>query len=406
MLPPMAPRVRLFGLHLLADHFPSLHGLRALAVVSVLQIHVTISLGAVGLIHDEAFYRRSASVWFGMDLFFILSGFLMGSLLLPADDARQGEGSRPVGDVTPGSRRAGARIGRFYLRRAFRIIPLYYVVLTTLALAFPLSAEQRAGLPFEYAYLINYHTFSAPTLMPWAWSLAVEEHFYLAIPLVAALLAFVPRTTWRIGALAALWLAGLGVRYAVFASRPTWTPPEMVADLYTRTHTRFDVLIAGVLLAHVQRAHGAQLRVILRRRPLLLAFAVVPAICCWALLGPLAGRYDLSTIFAWGTVTSVMYFCLLLILLNTESRITRWLSSRWFLRFATLGYGVYLVHPPVIGLVVVPFAAFMVLALHLPLAVVWVCSLVLLLVVATAVAYVLHLVVEKPALWLRDHVAG
>lgn len=270
----MASPTRRLGLHLLANQFPPLHGLRALAVVSVLQIHVTVSLDAIGLLSDETFFLRSTSVWFGMDLFFILSGFLIGT------------------------------------------------------------------------------------------------------------------------------------RAAVFAMRPTpWTPAEMFDELYLRTHTRFDILVAGVLLAYVQRTYGATLREALRPRRIQLALALVPALCCGALLGPLAHRHDVSRLFAWGTVTSVMYFSLILLVLNTESVITRWLSSRSFLWFATLGYGVYLVHPPVISTVVAPIAAMMVVVFHLPALVVWATSLALLLVVATGVAYILHILVEKPALWLRDKVA-
>jgi peptidoglycan/LPS O-acetylase OafA/YrhL len=97
-----------------------------------------------------------------------------------------------------------------------------------------------------------------------------------------------------------------------------------------------------------------------------------------------------------------MYFTLVLLLLNTETPLTRWLSSRYFLRFATLGYGIYLVHPLLIAHVIVPAAYFMTVRFQLPIAVIWPCALVLLLVVATLVSYVLHIAVEKPALWLRD----
>jgi peptidoglycan/LPS O-acetylase OafA/YrhL len=218
------------------------------------------------------------------------------------------------------------------------------------------------------------------------------------------------------------------VRYAVFAARPTpWTANEMTAAMYLPTHTRFDTLVAGVLLASVQHYHGAGLAAALRRRPALrVALGAVPALCCWLLLGPLpwpadatgatdalsvrwiaglAGRHDLSTVFAWGTVTSVGYFALILLLLNTEGALTRFLSSQWFRRFATLGYGVYLVHPTLIAKVVLPVEAVMLLRWRWPLGEVWLSGLALLLVVATAVAYGLHLLVEKPALWLRDKLA-
>jgi peptidoglycan/LPS O-acetylase OafA/YrhL len=179
----------------------------------------------------------------------------------------------------------------------------------------------------------------------------------------------------------------------------------MTFGIYVRTHTRFDVLVAGVLLAYVQRDHGPLLREVLAHPSRKIALAAVPVLSCAALLGPLARRHDVLTVFAWGTVTSVMYFALVLLLLNTESPVTRLFSSRWFLRFATLGYGVYLVHPPLMAGVVAPTARIMLRRWHLPMGAVWTSSLVLLFVMATAVAYGLHLVVEKPALWLRDLVA-
>jgi peptidoglycan/LPS O-acetylase OafA/YrhL len=378
----------LVGLHLLADHFPPLHGLRALAIVSVLQLHVSIKLAQAGLMFSPTFYAWSGSVWFGMDLFFILSGFLIGTLLLPAADGR-----------------ARGSILRFYVRRAFRIVPLYYVVLTALALFQPLKPGQREGLIFEYAYLTNYPFFTEWPVMPWAWSLAVEEHFYLAVPVVAGLLALMPRNAWRMSALVGLWLLGFGARYATFAAHPgPWNPDVLFLTLYLRTHCRFDILVAGMLLAYVQRYHGPRLREALRRPGVALVFTAVPILSCAALLGPLAAPPGLRSVFAWGTVTSVMYFSLILLLLNTNSVVTRCLSSRWFLRFATLGYGVYLVHLPLIAHVVVP--AMRVMRGHLPIEAMWPLSLALLLVLATAVAYLLHLAVEKPALWVRDRLTG
>jgi peptidoglycan/LPS O-acetylase OafA/YrhL len=303
-------------------------------------------------------------------------------------------------------RPARAGIGRFYVRRAFRIVPLYYVVLTALALSRSLSPEERGALVYEYLYLTNYGPFVRPPVMPWAWSLCVEEHFYLVVPLLALALGRIGRPSLRIGALAALWLAGLAVRYAVFAARTTpWTANDMTFAIYIRTHTRFDVLVAGVLLAYVQRSYGPRIRAALAARWRRIALGSIAVVSAAALVGPLARRQDVATVFAWGTVTSVMYVALVLLLINTESALTRFLSSRWFLRFATLGYGIYLVHPPIITRVVLPVALVLLEDLELPLGVAWAAGLGLLLVVATAVAYGLHLVVEKPALWLRDRVA-
>ena len=73
----------LFALELLDNRYPSLHGLRVLAIVSVVQFHVTwIFAGEQGIRLDRDFTASSLTVFFGMDLFFILSGFLIGSILL------------------------------------------------------------------------------------------------------------------------------------------------------------------------------------------------------------------------------------------------------------------------------------------------------------------------------------
>ena len=172
-------------LHPLANHFPPLHGLRALAIVSVLQFHLTMTFRAGGLLaEDHPLSIGSLRIWFGMDLFFVLSGFLIGTLLAPGTNAA------PRGGML-----------RFYARRTIRIVPLYWVVLTALVLLLPPMPALRANLVYEYAYLSNY---IRPCFIPWGWSLCVEEHFYLVVPLLAAALSRLPRPSWRIAVLLAL----------------------------------------------------------------------------------------------------------------------------------------------------------------------------------------------------------
>jgi peptidoglycan/LPS O-acetylase OafA/YrhL len=124
---------RLLSLDLLDDRYPALHGVRVLAIVSVVQYHVTTILTyEARLPIDVSYGTLSMSVFFGMDLFFVLSGFLIGSILLRSLDT--------TGLV---------HVGRFWLRRAFRILPLYYVVLAVLALTLDLTASQKQHLPWE-----------------------------------------------------------------------------------------------------------------------------------------------------------------------------------------------------------------------------------------------------------------
>jgi peptidoglycan/LPS O-acetylase OafA/YrhL len=119
-----------FALDLLDNRHASLHGLRVLAIVSVLQFHVTaIYTQEAGIKVDPRWAESSMTIFFGMDLFFFLSGFLIGAILLRSIELEKKQNVR-----------------RFYLRRVFRTFPSYYVVLTFLALAFSLTATQHKNL--------------------------------------------------------------------------------------------------------------------------------------------------------------------------------------------------------------------------------------------------------------------
>src|SRR4029079_8189511 len=106
------------ALELLDNRYPPLHGLRVLAIVSVIQFHVTwIFSREQGIRVDGDASAASLSIFFGMDLFFILSGFLIGSILIRSIE-------------TDGTQ----NLRRFYLRRISRTFPSYYVVLTFLVI--------------------------------------------------------------------------------------------------------------------------------------------------------------------------------------------------------------------------------------------------------------------------------
>ncbi len=383
-----------FRLSLLSNQYPALHGLRAVAILSVLQFHLTTVLMVERFPLAPTFVRWSLGVWFGMDLFFLMSGFLIGSLILHALD-------RPERKV----------VGRFYARRSFRTVPLYYVVLTGLAVLFSTTRTQRAELPYEYAYATNYHHFREVPVLGWGWSLCVEEHFYLAVPLLMLGLAKVRSHAGRLALIGAAWASGLLVRVLLFAFDGPWTGDRMFIEMYLPTHTRFDILVAGIFLAYVQH-HFRERVVALLKKPALrlacravvvagIALLFLPAMWPTMPNGALL-RYDL---FAWGTVTSVTYVALLLVLLNTTGWAPRLLGHRVFLRFATLGYGIYLVHVPLCASLVAPLAT----RLHRDGATnaagIWGISFAALVVSSVVAAYVLHVVVEKPFLALRDRVA-
>lgn len=170
--------------------------------------------------------------WIGVDLFFVLSGFLVGGLLFKE--------FRATGTIRP---------ARFLARRAFKILPLLWVALASLALLFHAFG---APLAFRgFAPDVFFYSDYAPGMLGVGWSLSVEEHFYLLLPPVLLILAAGGRKSGRpFQALPAVVLGTaivtLFLRNLAFDSQESYS----FFRQYTPTHLRLDALFTGVLLAY------------------------------------------------------------------------------------------------------------------------------------------------------------
>jgi peptidoglycan/LPS O-acetylase OafA/YrhL len=207
--------------------FSSLDGLRAVSILAVLWHHADIP----SWVH--AAIPGSGYGFLGVDLFFVISGFLIVTLLLREREAR--------GRIS---------LSHFYLRRALRIFPLYYGLLACAAILYfvlrPHGAGApafRADLPYLLLYLTNWHT---PTgLFAITWSLSAEEQFYLLWPPIER---FVPRFALFVLAclivLSQLFHFGL---FNTFLEQGLGFPEGKPAML---RETTFTPICLGVLLAH------------------------------------------------------------------------------------------------------------------------------------------------------------
>ncbi len=334
---------------------------RGLAIVLALGWHFSGEQSGNALL-DALTWPGRMFGWAGVDLFFVLSGFLLGRLVL-TEQARTG--------------RFDGR--RFTIRRLLKLWPVLYVFLAVQALFGP---EPWTSYLWQNAlHVQNY----AGTSLTHLWSLAVEEHFYLAL---AVLFPFVARRRGSPRMLAAILV---GILVAALALR-IWGAMNGLSDvrLQWRTHFRVDSIAAGVLLALVSVHWPESFERLRSRRRLLLGVLAV-------------GTVHLVTVGKLGAVGSTIGFTVayltaaaLLLLLYRAAWIPR---ARWLtVPMAGLGrysYGIYIWHV---------FAAAVVLDL-LPG---WdpesatAGAQVVKYAAAITVGVVATVVVEKPVIRLRD----
>jgi peptidoglycan/LPS O-acetylase OafA/YrhL len=370
---------RFLELDLLDNRYPALHGMRVLGILSVVQWHATQIFKIYNkLPMSQSAAATSMSVFFGMDMFFVLSGFLIGSILLRSIDS---SGSQHV--------------RRFYLRRIFRTFPSYYIVLTFLTVTTALTLNQRHNLPFEYTYLTNYMSnHRDDVVMPWGWSLALEEQFYLAVPFLFFTLQRIEGDAGRLGLLVALWSSTFFTRLVLYLHPFGIGSGTEFVDMYIRTHTRCDTLVAGIILAYVHYRWHASIARWLESPRARVTLALPSLACLWILMHPSVfgeKAVRIVQVFSWGTLTSIMYFgWVLLILHGGDGWVRRALSAPVFRRIATLGYGVYLVHIPLCYALVTPRARALIEEGGWSMAAVWPLSVAALMLASLVLSYVLH----------------
>jgi peptidoglycan/LPS O-acetylase OafA/YrhL len=227
----------------LRRHQPVLDGVRGLAILLVLLLHFVGQTTATNA-YEAAANRILSFGFLGVDLFFVLSGFLITGILY---DARNGNGY----------------FRRFYMRRALRIFPLYYAVLAAWFFVLPAlpgfsgpemqrlhGAQAWAWLYGVNVYVATHGGWGSLSYLEHFWSLAVEEHFYLLWPLVVWGLGHRPRVLMR----TALAVAGVSFAARSAASLAGVSP----AATTVLTPFQLDALCLGGFLAVWLRQPGGE----------------------------------------------------------------------------------------------------------------------------------------------------
>jgi peptidoglycan/LPS O-acetylase OafA/YrhL len=305
--------------------FAVLDGLRGLAILMVLFVHFIGDLAPHTAVERALVKLANYGIW-GVDLFFVLSGFLITGILY------DGRGLPHY-------------FRNFYVRRTLRILPLYYGVLALLFVVLPLApvaypaslAESARHQAWLWTYTSNiYLAMARAWALPYVshvWSLAVEEHFYLIWPVVVLASS---RTTLLVvcGASAAF---ALGLRSALaFAGAGD-------VALVALTPCRLDALCIGAFLAIAVRAAGME-RVARLARPWLLLFpALVFGASAWNAAG---GPLPEVVLPVRGTLVALSFGALLVACLvaPAESLLGRAFGAPPLRFVGKYSYGLYVFH--------------------------------------------------------------
>lgn len=249
-----------------ARRLPGLDVIRVAAILLVLGRHLPMRPATVTTTTEWFLERWFQGGWVGVDLFFVLSGFLVAGLLFAELKA--------TGRI---------KVLRFYGRRGFKIYPAFYffIAVSALVLSSPRYGLRLPQWIHELLFIQNY------TYGVWGhtWSLAVEEHFYLVLPLLLVALGIGGTGSRRDTTLVVA--AGVIAAVGCLAARIATTTAHPKYDNYVHlfpTHLRADALMCGVVIAYFWHFHQASVQKLFPLRvallwtgvPLLLIPLVVP----------------------------------------------------------------------------------------------------------------------------------
>lgn len=302
-----------------------LDGVRGIAIALVLYHHFVLYSGfrTGGTVERYVIHLRDAT-WLGVDVFFVLSGFLITGILYD-------------------TKSSSSFFKTFYSRRTLRIFPLYYGVLAILFFLAPALtggawfADVEGGQVWYWTYLSNVDValngWREPLEIGHFWSLAVEEQFYLIWPLVV----------WAASRerLLRIVVTCFGLAFVLRWIAPLWLPPLSV---YILMPMRMDALAAGAFVALVVRGpKGWAALTPSSRIVLLLACLGLGAITLWR-----RGFRELDPVVrtAGYSLVAVATAALIAVALTSrqDSPLRRALGNRVLVTLGTYSYGLYVFH--------------------------------------------------------------
>jgi peptidoglycan/LPS O-acetylase OafA/YrhL len=324
-------------------YVPAFDGLRAVAILPVVLLHA-----GVNTLPNSTLLFEITRGWFGVDLFFVLSGFLITWILIAEIDE--------TGTID---------MGRFYSRRFLRLGPAYVSMLTGLLIgAAILEPRTLEGvprvLPALVTYTYNYQIAAGgPHLdaLVVVWSLCVEEQFYLVWPLILRRMGIRRSLIFCTATVCILGIYRTGLYLLLNWQHPGRPDPAAAIWIYFATDTRIDVILIGCATALSLRHprtrwlwHG------MRRSRWFPGLALVSASVCIVLV---TGGEPSSASWRSATIGYTLSACATAALIASvfaqpHSLVSRILSYRPLVSLGRVSYGIYLFH---VGIVLLSLRA-------------------------------------------------
>jgi peptidoglycan/LPS O-acetylase OafA/YrhL len=309
------------------NRIPELDGIRGLAILLVVAYHyIAVPISASATAGFLIVRQTLSNGWSGVDLFFVLSGFLICGILI---DHRTSEDYFKV----------------FYVRRVTRIFPLYYLFLALFLLLQRLSPSSGIfsqglfsnALPLlpYVVYLQNFAMAARGTFgnefLAVTWSLAVEEHFYLLLP------AIVRRTLpQRLPLILGFFICLTLILRFMLGGEKFYS--------FVATPWRLDALFLGALLAVLFRSPGALEAFKARVAWIKLGFGILVAFFIYSTVTEPLGSLD--HLFTFGLMYAALIF---LTLANQGGLLARFFRLSWLRNIGRISYGIYIFHQLVNG---------------------------------------------------------
>jgi peptidoglycan/LPS O-acetylase OafA/YrhL len=324
------PRVQQAGFELAGRgaRITELDGLRGFAVALIVAQHAFtrpyLPLWSAILGRPVASVLDMA--WCGVDIFFVLSGYLIGGIIL---EHRSSDRFYPA----------------FYARRTARIFPSYFLLIALAYLPFDGRGHNAGEVPLlgYVTFTSNLYTSMGTAFSDWLrplWSVSIEEQFYLLAPICLRVLPL-RLLPWMLGAVI---IGSAGVRTATLIELIEFGP-----SVWEFTLTRIDGLAIGVLGAFWMQKPAVLPAALRRASTLGVAFALLLAGCWW--FAQQSAEMQVGPGILWFSITALV--AIVLVRLHPGSWLGRILCSRYLVFLGRYSYFIYLFNMPVLWLAAV-----------------------------------------------------